>query len=111
MLLNSRPMAHGTEFKMLLRAFEIAVKGISDAAIKATAERYIRGEVQGDTLRYAPSTAEFAKEARRQEFAMKNPPKEAEKEASEDIPQLTEEQMAARRAQVRKLLGSTAAQG
>ncbi len=49
-------------------AFEIAVKGIDQAAVIETCRRYIRGEVAGDTLRYAPSTAEFAKEARRQEY-------------------------------------------
>lgn len=106
LLLNSRPLSKDTDPKGLLVAFEIAVKGIDQSAVIETCRRYIRGEVDGDTLRYAPSTAEFAKEARRQEFAMKNPPTKAEKEASEDIPQLTEEQMAARRAQVRKLLGS-----
>lgn len=109
MLLNSRPQSPATDPKALLYAFQVAIKGIDQAAVIETCRRYIRGEVAGDTLRYAPSTAEFAKEARRQEFAMKNPPTEAEETASEDIPQLTEEQMAARRAQVRKLLGNAAA--
>lgn len=69
MLLNSRPQSPVTDPKGLLYAFSIAIKGIDPDAVIKTAQRYMRGEVEGDTLRFAPSSAEFAKEARRQHFA------------------------------------------
>lgn len=47
--------------------FQIAIKGIETEAVVKTAERYIRGEIEGDTFRFSPSTAEFAIQARRQE--------------------------------------------
>lgn len=69
MLLNSRPQSPATDPKALLYAFKIAIDGIDQDAVVKTCRRFIRGEVEDDDRRYAPSSAEFAKQCRDQQAA------------------------------------------
>lgn len=94
LLLNSRPQSPATDPKGLLYAFSVAIKGIDPAAVVKTAQRYMRGEVEGDTLRFAPSSAEFAKEARRQQHKDEYDRRPKIQDKRDDEPQHSDEHRA-----------------
>lgn len=67
LLLNAFPQGRDTDAKALLYAFKVALEGISAQVIADTARKFLRGEVAGQDTKYAPSPAEFAREARRRQ--------------------------------------------
>lgn len=67
MLLNSYRLPSDTDKDMLLRTYLMAVEEVGTEAICLAAKRFIRGEVEGQDKRFAPSTAEFASEARKRQ--------------------------------------------
>ena len=98
MLLNAFPQARDTDPKGLLYAFGIAVEGISTQAIIDTARKFIRGEVATHDRHFAPTPAEFAREARwRQECLdiASRPRIEAPKESEPYSPPVRPEAMQA----------------
>jgi peptidoglycan/xylan/chitin deacetylase (PgdA/CDA1 family) len=66
-LLNSYRLPSGTDKDMLLRTYLMAVDDVATEAICLAAKRFIRGEVDGHDKRFAPSTGEFASEARKRQ--------------------------------------------
>lgn len=51
--------------KALLLTFDQALTGVHDQAIQGAAANFIAGKVNGQSLTFAPSVAEFCSEARR----------------------------------------------
>lgn len=62
-MLNAFPQSAG-DIKALMLTYEKALTGVSDQAIIEAAERYIKGEVPEQSLTFAPSIAEFVKQAK-----------------------------------------------
>lgn len=63
-MLNAFPQAAG-DIDVLVRSFDAATEKMPSRAVCEAAELYMRGEVKGQNLRYAPTVAEFATEVRR----------------------------------------------
>jgi hypothetical protein len=61
--LNSFPQRAGNH-DLLLRTFENALDGFTDEIICDTARKFVCGLVEGQSLTFAPSVAEFVKAAR-----------------------------------------------
>lgn len=90
-LLNSYRLPSDTDKDMLLRTYVMAVEELSADAICEAAKRFIRGDVTGQDKRFAPSTAEFASEARGQQATINAanrplPPPEPEADNSQRVP-------------------------
>jgi hypothetical protein len=66
-LLHSYRLPQGTDAEMLLQTYMMAVEEVGTEAICLAAKRFIRGEVDGHDKRFAPSTGEFASEARKRQ--------------------------------------------
>lgn len=64
-MLNSFSIAQSQDIDALYLAFEWALEGVDDEAIFRTAKRYVRGEINRDNHRFAPTPAEFAGAARK----------------------------------------------
>lgn len=62
-MLNAFPQSAG-DIKALMLTYEKALTGVSDQAIIEAAERYIKGDVPEQSLTFAPSIAEFVKQAK-----------------------------------------------
>lgn len=62
-LLNSFPQRAGNH-DLLLRTFEEALKDCADDIICDTARKFVGGLIDGQSLTFAPSVAEFTKAAR-----------------------------------------------
>lgn len=59
-----------------METFDLATQDLSAAAIIETAQRFVLGAVEGQSVDFAPSVARFAQEARRrQEYLNPKPPK------------------------------------
>ena len=68
-MLNSFSQQQSTDPDLLMMAYEIALEGLSDAAIQDACKRFIQGRVPEFDVRFPPSVAQFAKEAQdRQRF-------------------------------------------
>lgn len=63
-MLNAFPQS-AADIRGLLLTYDQALSGVSDQAIKATALRFIAGEISGQSKTFAPSIAEFTQEAKR----------------------------------------------
>lgn len=63
-MLNSFPQG-SNDLDLTLRTFQSILGNLSSQAITETAQRFAAGEVQGQSLKFAPSVAEFTQEARR----------------------------------------------
>lgn len=50
-----------------MEAFDLATKALSAAAIIETAQRFVLGTVEGQSVDFAPSVARFAQEARKRQ--------------------------------------------
>jgi hypothetical protein len=70
-MLNAFPQSSG-DVDVLVRTFDDAVRDIPDRAVSETARRYCRGEVAGQSTRFAPTVAEFTQEARKQAKFIEN---------------------------------------
>lgn len=62
-LLNSFPQRAANN-DLLLRTFENALEGFSDEIICDTARKFVSGLIEGQSLTFSPSVAEFTKAAR-----------------------------------------------
>lgn len=62
-MLNSFTQQANTDPDLLMMAYEIALEGLSDAAIQEACKRFIQGRVPEFDVRFSPSVAQFAKEA------------------------------------------------
>lgn len=62
-MLNAFPQSGATS-KALLLTYDQALTGVTDQAISDTAARFIRGDVPEQSGTFAPSVAEFVKQAR-----------------------------------------------
>jgi len=63
-LLNSFPQRAGNP-DLLLRTFEEALSGTPDEIVCEVARKFVKGEIEGQSLTFAPSVAEFTKAASR----------------------------------------------
>lgn len=63
-MLNSFPQG-SSDPETLVNTFEAMTRNISSAAICEAAERFMAGTVQDQSVRFAPSVAEFVREAQR----------------------------------------------
>lgn len=94
MLLNAFPQARDTDPKGLLYAFNIALEGVSTEAIIEAARRFIAGKVDGQSMDYAPTAAQFADEARkRQELTEMRRTPRLERPVSRPLGGMTQFQM------------------
>lgn len=67
-MLDSFPQTSGNP-DMTVSAYELAVTGLSSAAVTEAAQRFISGLVEGQSMDFAPASPRFAQEARkRQEY-------------------------------------------
>lgn len=67
-LINAFPQS-AADSRALLLTFDRALTAVSDPAINEAVDRFIVGDVQGQSKTFAPSVAEFVTEARkRQEY-------------------------------------------
>jgi len=67
-MLNAYPMSN-TNPDLTLETFEMATQGLSSQAVIEAAQRFVMGDVQGQSKTFAPTVAEFIQEARsRQEY-------------------------------------------
>jgi hypothetical protein len=75
---------------MQIRAYLMAVEGISIEAIARAAKKYIAGQIPEQDLQFAPSCAAFANACRYQEAALKavNAP---DRQQIEDKPRFSEQ--------------------
>jgi hypothetical protein len=65
-----------TDPDLTMETFDLATQGLSAAAIIETAQRFILGAVEGQSVDFSPSVARFAQEARkRQEYLKPSPPR------------------------------------
>ncbi|TGQ11206.1 hypothetical protein EN858_14890 [Mesorhizobium sp. M4B.F.Ca.ET.215.01.1.1] len=72
-MLEGFPLTAGNP-DLTISAFELAIQGLSPAAIIEAARRFNAGLVEGQSADYAPTPARFAQEARkRQEHANPKP--------------------------------------
>lgn len=62
-MLNAFPQT-ANDKELTLRTFEAALRGVSSQAVAEAAERYIKGDVPEQSLTFAPSIAEFVKQAK-----------------------------------------------
>ena len=69
-MLNSFSQQQNTDPDLLMMAYEIALEGLSDAAIQEACKRFIQGRVSEFDVRFAPSVAQFAKEAQDRQSLM-----------------------------------------
>lgn len=63
-MLNAFPQTAGNA-DLTLRTFEAVLRDVSPQAVIEASERFTAGKVEGQNPTFAPSTAEFAREARR----------------------------------------------
>ncbi len=54
-----------------METFDLATKGLSAAAIIETAQRFVLGAVEGQSVDFAPTVARFAQEARKRHEYLK----------------------------------------
>lgn len=67
-MLNAFPMGNSNP-DLTMDTYELATQGLSPQAVIEAAQRFIMGDVQGQSKTFAPSIAEFVAEARqRQEY-------------------------------------------
>jgi hypothetical protein len=60
-----------TDPDLTMETFDLATKGLSAAAIIETAQRFVLGAVEGQSVDFAPSVARFAQEARKRHEHLK----------------------------------------
>lgn len=96
---------------MMAKAYLLAIEGCSLAALQAAIRRFIRGEVEDHTGKFAPTTAELAKVVRYEEYRAKAEADHAQRLLNKPEPEpeyhFTDEEMERRRQQVDSLLGRT----
>ncbi|MBB3650251.1 hypothetical protein FHX14_006497 [Rhizobium sp. BK619] len=69
-MLSGFPASSGTDPDMQIRAYLVAIDGISDEAVWRAARGFISGKVRDHNRAFAPSSASFAEECRRQQAVM-----------------------------------------
>lgn len=68
-MLNAFPQGNGNP-DVTMRLFEAVLRGVSSQAVIDAAQRFASGLVEAQSLSFAPSTAEFATEARKLDAIM-----------------------------------------
>jgi hypothetical protein len=66
-MLNELQKGAGNNPDLTMGTFEAVLRGASSRSIIEAAERYSSGLVEGQSLRFAPSSAEFAAEVRKRQ--------------------------------------------
>lgn len=64
-MLNSFPQQAATDSETLLKTYSAVLRDVSPQAVTETAQRFICGDVKGQSRTFAPSVAEFVQEAKR----------------------------------------------
>jgi len=64
-MLNSFPQQGATDSETLLKTYRAVLGDIGSQAIVEAAQKFVTGDVKGQSLTFAPSVAEFVQEARR----------------------------------------------
>ena len=65
-MLESFPQTSGNP-DLTVSAYELAVAGLSSQAVIETAQRFVSGLVEGQSMDFAPATPRFAQEARKRQ--------------------------------------------
>ncbi len=65
-LLNQFTTPQGTNPDLYLRGYIFVIDGLPTKAIVATCQKYMRGEIDGQDTRFAPTAPAFAKTVRRE---------------------------------------------
>lgn len=65
-MLESFPQTSGNP-DLTVSAYELAIAGLSSQAVIETAQRFVSGLVEGQSMDFAPATPRFAQEARKRQ--------------------------------------------
>ncbi len=111
MLFQAFPSSGDKASPTMAKAYLLAIDGCTLPALTEAIRRFIRGEVDDHSGKFAPTTAELARIVRYEDFRITAEQEHAQrllsKPTPEPEPQFTEEEMERRRKQVEKLLGRT----